>query len=649
MRKSAFFVLFFLIPSLIFSVTPLPVKAQAIFGTITINSDGSITPSGAPITTDGVTYTLTANILSNSTGISINRDGTVLDGGGYLLNASEYGNLDSGVTINGRHDVTIKNMVIEHFGTGIPISGDNCIVSGNTIRGCQTGITVGDSVNVQIADNHIESKTFQTSTGPWQIGEKGIMLIAAQHVVTVTNNAVANQSLYGILLTTQSVYGCKNNVFRNNAMTGNQYNFKIEGNSPETYVNDIDSSNTVDGKPIIYWVDQHDKTVPGYAGCVGLVSCSGITVQDLTLERNGAGVLLVSTTGSTIRNCNIAGNAEGIALEWSSENTVSGNTINPRILNNDYLISESASSHNLIENNILILPEEPSQSSHYGIVSNNCQNETFSGNTIKAYGSGYYDKTRNMFVNSDNLTLTDNVFERIRLQFSTCPNTRIYHNNFIVVYNFLFYGTNTGFSWDNGYPSGGNFWDIPGGTDVFSGPSQNIAGSDGIRDTPYTITGAPAPNNVDNYPLLTPTKPISSTITAYGKEATVYSNSYVTQFMLTIAAKQISFNVTGLSGTLGSCNVSFPSAMLDGPFTVKLDGSVLTQNVGYTQTFNGTHYLFQISYTHSTHKIEIIGTTVIPEFPTIVCILLLLTLLTITFLHIKRKHTVNDLKRYMRS
>jgi len=129
----------------------------------------------------------------------------------------------------------------------------------------------------------------------------------------------------------------------------------------------------------------------------------------------------------------------------------------------------------------------------------------------------------------------------------------------------------------------------------------------------------------------------------------VSSNSYVTQFVLTIASKQISFNVTGLSGTLGSCNASFPSAMLDGPFTVKLDGSVLTQNVGYTQTFNGTHYLFQISYTHSTHKIEIIGTTVIPEFPTIVCILLLLTLLTTTFLYIKRKHTVNDLNRYMHS
>jgi hypothetical protein len=52
--------------------------------------------------------------------------------------------------------------------------------------------------------------------------------------------------------------------------------------------------------------------------------------------------------------------------------------------------------------------------------------------------------------------------------------------------------------WDNGYPSGGNYWDDYNGTDWYSGLNQDIPGSDGIGDTPYTISGG---TNVDRYPF----------------------------------------------------------------------------------------------------------------------------------------------------
>ncbi len=66
----------------------------------------------------------------------------------------------------------------------------------------------------------------------------------------------------------------------------------------------------------------------------------------------------------------------------------------------------------------------------------------------------------------------------------------VYHNNFIdnsdedsqasawwTSYN----------DWDDGYPSGGNFWNDYDGLDEYSGPYQNISGSDGIGDTPYEL------------------------------------------------------------------------------------------------------------------------------------------------------------------
>jgi parallel beta-helix repeat protein len=54
--------------------------------------------------------------------------------------------------------------------------------------------------------------------------------------------------------------------------------------------------------------------------------------------------------------------------------------------------------------------------------------------------------------------------------------------------------------WDNGYPSGGNFWDTYHGVDNYRGSYQNETGSDGIGDTSYQITLV----NIDRFPLMEP-------------------------------------------------------------------------------------------------------------------------------------------------
>jgi parallel beta-helix repeat protein len=80
-------------------------------------------------------------------------------------------------------------------------------------------------------------------------------------------------------------------------------------------------------------------------------------------------------------------------------------------------------------------------------------------------------------------------------------NNKFYHNNFIN--NFeqvsipLFGSSNV---WDDGYPSGGNYWSDYVGVDEKSGPNQNQTGGDGIGDTPYVIDAY----NRDRYPLMTP-------------------------------------------------------------------------------------------------------------------------------------------------
>jgi len=65
-------------------------------------------------------------------------------------------------------------------------------------------------------------------------------------------------------------------------------------------------------------------------------------------------------------------------------------------------------------------------------------------------------------------------------------------------------------TWDDGYPSGGNYWsdDTHETVDEKSGPKQDQPGSDGIADTPYIINDY----NRDRYPLMTSLIPIPDTI-----------------------------------------------------------------------------------------------------------------------------------------
>jgi len=127
------------------------------------------------------------------------------------------------------------------------------------------------------------------------------------------------------------------------------------------------------------------------------------------------------------------------------------------------------------------------KSFYYGVVGNATQNSVFSGNNI-----------------------TNNSYG-IRLDWSS--NNSFYHNNIIdnVVIVYLYNSANV---WDDGYPSGGNYWRLGNATDLFRGAYQNITGSDGIDDQPFILNGS----NRDRYPLMGPFGPS----TMIGENITVF-------------------------------------------------------------------------------------------------------------------------------
>ncbi|MFQ5999643.1 MAG: hypothetical protein ACE5J6_02575, partial [Candidatus Bathyarchaeia archaeon] len=90
-------------------------------------------------------------------------------------------------------------------------------------------------------------------------------------------------------------------------------------------------------------------------------------------------------------------------------------------------------------------------------------------------------------------------------------------------------------------------------------------------------------------------------------------NSTVSGFYFSQPSKEIGFYVTGLLNVTGFCNVTIPKNLLrDNPWTVKADNNA----VPFIPSGNATHSFLYFTYNHSAFKIQIIGTWVVPEFPT---------------------------------
>jgi parallel beta-helix repeat protein len=505
------------------------VLTEFMSATIYIRYDGSVEPSNAPIQRNGDIYTLTDNIHTNATmGIMIERDNVILDGAGYTIQG--IGNY-TGIYLSERNNVTIKNMGIDAFVLGVyAYSCSNTTLSENDITDNQAGMFLYFGSNNTIAENNMANNLY---IGLWTayssdnsisgnnitLNGQGIELYSSSNNNIISGNNVATNEGAGIALD----FSCENNTIVGNSATSNYDGIVLYSSTDNAVVgNDVTNSE------------------------------GGISLQD--------------SISNVISGNNIANNTYGIDLWNSSSSIIYGNNITT---NHDYGIYVSESSYGTIARNDI------AESEMCGIDFYLSSYINVSGNNITNDHLGIY-----FFFSSNNSITGNNIAanNQYGIYLYSSSNNTMYHNSVENNANQVC-SINSSNAWDDGYPSGGNYWSDYHGTDLHRGNYQNITGGDGIGDTPYIIDA----NNTDNFPLMG----TFGSPTAEGENVTVFPTEDVGLTFETVTAAgstTVNTTATGPEPPLGfEFAGQYYNIQTTASYTGQIDVRIIYDDSGMTQ------------------------------------------------------------------
>lgn len=228
-----------------------------------------------------------------------------------------------------------------------------------------------------------------------------------------------------------------------------------------------------------------NNSVSGSSEGIVLDHSQRLTIADNTIAGGDIGISLTNTDNGTIATNTFSNLWEGIYLESSDDISVVGNSLSEGLMNGIFLQSNDRS---LVTGNDV-------SNGRYGIYAGDSSGSSISGNSVRSNSqTGVYAYRSSDTVITNN-TIEDNAWGLI-LNEST--SVTVYHNDFINNSWQTFDNRIASNRWDDGYPSGGNFWSDYTGPDQFTGPAQDQPGRDGVGDWGYFVSQGAS----DAYPIV---------------------------------------------------------------------------------------------------------------------------------------------------
>jgi parallel beta-helix repeat protein len=213
------------------SHTLAPVFSLTSHAYVYIRADGSIDPTGVPLSTsDNITYQLTGDIDSM---ITVQRSNILIVGNGHSLQGSGSG---EGIRLIGVNNVSITNINIRGFDKGIDLSGtsQDLISESNITANNGLGISLYNSCNNTICRNNVIANK----------GE-GIHLDYSSNYNNILENNIKDNNYRGIYIDSSSdnlIY--HNNMVNNtnqvyvaaHGLPNNSWDNGMEGNYWSNYI-----------------------------------------------------------------------------------------------------------------------------------------------------------------------------------------------------------------------------------------------------------------------------------------------------------------------------------------------------------------------------------------------------------------------------